>query len=104
MSKALKEHADTPSGIPGFAQAQAWLGADLFLHGLELAGCNASKADFMSKLRADGTWNAGGLYPSPHDFRVPTPATQCSYISTLKGNGFVPEPKASPICGKEISS
>jgi ABC-type branched-subunit amino acid transport system substrate-binding protein len=99
MTKALKAHANSKSGIPGFAQAMGWLSADLLIHGLEKAGCNASQAKFLSTVRADKTWNAGGLYPTMRDFTQASPAKQCSYFLKLTGSAFVPEPNASPLCG-----
>jgi ABC-type branched-subunit amino acid transport system substrate-binding protein len=99
MSKALKEFAGSKSGIPGFAQAQGWMGADLFLHGLELAGCDADQATFLRTVKADKTWTANGLYPAPKDFTTNARTEECSYFLRLKGEGFVPEPNAAPLCG-----
>jgi branched-chain amino acid transport system substrate-binding protein len=103
LAKALKDHAASKSGVPSFSQAQGWLAADLFLHGLELAGCDASSKDVIAKLRTDTTWNAGGLYPLNADFSKPSSDKQCLFLSTLEGNGFKPEPKASPLCGNALS-
>jgi branched-chain amino acid transport system substrate-binding protein len=102
MSKALKEHAGSKSGIPGFSQAMGWLTADLFLHGLELAGCDASQAKFLETTRADKTWTGDGLYPSPKDFTTVAAPSQCLYFLRLKGNAFVPEPNAAPLCGQVV--
>ncbi|SHM64109.1 ABC transporter substrate-binding protein [Cryptosporangium aurantiacum] len=103
MSKALKDHAGSKSGIPGFAQTMGWMTADIFLHGLEVAGCDADQAKFISDLRADKTWDADGLYPSPRDFTTIEADEQCQYFLKLEGSAFVPEPKASPLCGKVVS-
>ena len=102
MTKALKEHAGSASGIPGFSEAMGWLTADLFVHGLEVAGCDASQATYMSTLRADKTWDGNGLYPEPKDLTTVASDKQCTYFLKLQGEAFVPEPKAMPICGTVI--
>jgi len=99
LAKALREHAGSDSGIPGFAQSQGWLAADLFLHGLELAGCDASSQEVVDALRADNTWDANGLYPKPRDFGEARIDESCFYYVTLEGERFVPDPDATPRCG-----
>ncbi|MCU1533396.1 MAG: ABC-type branched-chain amino acid transport system, substrate-binding protein [Arthrobacter sp.] len=103
LSAALKEHAGSESGIPSFSQAMGWMSADLFLHGLEAAGCDASQEEFIATLRKDTSWDANGLLPSSLDFTKPGggPAP-CTYISTLQGSEFVPAPEASPACGESL--
>jgi branched-chain amino acid transport system substrate-binding protein len=103
MSRALKEHANSKSGIPSFSQAMGWLTADLFLHGLEAAGCNASQAKLLSTMRNDKSWDAGGLYPVKRDFTSATAEKLCIYFVRMKGAGFALEPKATPICGSAVS-
>ena len=102
MTAAFKKYAGSKSGIPGFSQANAWLSTDLFLHGLDAAGCDASQAKFLSTTRADKTWTADGLYATPRDFTVSPSAEQCLYFVRLKGQDFVPEPNAVPLCGGPI--
>jgi ABC-type branched-subunit amino acid transport system substrate-binding protein len=101
QSAALKEKAGIESGVPGFAQSLGWLSADLFLHGLEKAGCDASQAEFMSALSDDSSWDGGGLYPQPTDFSEVRGSEQCSYYSILEGDGFTPTSQ-EPICGGPI--
>jgi len=99
LAKALQEHAGSDSGIPGFAQSMGWQAADLFLHGLELAGCDASSQEVVDALRADNTWDADGLYPKPRDFGEAGIDESCYYYVTLEGKAFVPDPDATPLCG-----
>ncbi|MFG3025382.1 ABC transporter substrate-binding protein [Streptomyces sp. NPDC048254] len=107
-SEALKKYAKSASGIPSFSQAVGWISADLLLHGLEKAGCSASQNELMAALRADKSWTAGGLFPQPADFRnkgsysVGGPG-DCTFISLLKGEKFVPDPAGAPACGEQIS-
>ena len=103
LSNALKQYAGSSSGIPSFSQIQGWMGADLLIHGLEVAGCDASQADVMSKLRDDKTWDGGGLYPATQDFTTVNYPQQCSYFVKLQGEGFVPIPDAVPLCAGPVS-
>jgi branched-chain amino acid transport system substrate-binding protein len=103
MGKALKEFAGSASGIPGFGQTVGWFTADLFLHGLDLAGCNTSQTKLLSTIRTDRTWTANGLYPSPRNFTTIATDKLCLYFLRLKGTAFVPEPNAMPICGGPVS-
>jgi ABC-type branched-subunit amino acid transport system substrate-binding protein len=102
MSQALKQHAGSATGIPGLAQSYGWMTTDLFLHALDLAGCNASAATLMTRLRADRTWTANGIYPVAQNFGDVSETKQCLYFSTLKASDFVPVPNATPVCGAKI--
>jgi ABC-type branched-subunit amino acid transport system substrate-binding protein len=108
QAEALRQYAGSPSGLPTYSQGQGWLAADLFLHGLEAAGCDASQSDFIDALRDSADWDAGGLYTQPVDFseygvlaNAHGPGN-CFYISILQGEGFVPDENAAPICGDII--
>lgn len=103
LGLALKKHAGSKSGIPSFSQAYGWFAADLLLHGLEKAGCDASQAKFISTVRADKTWTANGLFPSARDFTTIATPKQCIYYLRMKGSAFVPEANATPICGAIVS-
>ncbi|PAK24549.1 hypothetical protein CJD44_21950 [Streptomyces sp. alain-838] len=104
LSTNLKKYAGSKSGIPSFAEQQAWLSADLYLHGLETAGCDTSQEKFISDLRENTTWDAGGLYPKPSDFTTVEYDEQCQYFVQLKGKGFVPVPDATPLCGRAVDA
>ena len=98
---ALKTIGNT-SGIAGFAEDQGYLAADMLIHGLELAGCDASIADVTKALRTDDTWDGGGLLPAPRDFGSGVaPSEQCTYYVKLTGKEFVPV-SDKPICGTEV--
>jgi branched-chain amino acid transport system substrate-binding protein len=107
-SEALKKYAGSESGLPSFSQGVGWLNTDLFLHGLELAGCDASQKEFIDALRKDKTWDASGLYGAPIDFSVygnnaaGMGPGNCIYVSILQDHSFVPDENASPICGDLI--
>lgn len=90
------------SGIAGFAEDQGYLSADMLIHSLELAGCDASMADATKALRADTSWDGGGLLPAARNFTSgdPTPE-QCSFYVKLTGKEFVPVGD-KPICGQLV--
>jgi branched-chain amino acid transport system substrate-binding protein len=108
QSAALKQYAGSPTGVPSFSENSGWLVADLFLYGLEAAGCDATQADYITALNRSTTWDAGGLFPHPRTFTEKGVIAaahgpgNCIYISTVEGDHFVPDPKASPICGTVI--
>lgn len=106
-SAALKQYAGSASGIPSFSLAVGWISADLLLHGLEKAGCNATQKQLITALRGDKSWTAGGLFTKPADFQNPGSYSvggpgNCTYISVLRGEKFVPDPVGSPACGEVI--
>lgn len=87
--------------------AVGWISADLLIHGLELAGCTAGQDQLMAALRTDKTFTAGGLFPRPVDFERPGSYSvggpgNCSFISILRGDQFVPDPVGTPTCGEQI--
>ncbi|SEP05701.1 ABC transporter substrate-binding protein [Trujillonella endophytica] len=90
------------SGIPGYAMSSGWFNADLFLHGLELAGCDATQQEFIDELNQDDTWDASGLYGEPIDFTVEDQPQLCQYFVTLEGEEFVAVEGASPACGAPL--
>jgi len=85
-----------------------WTIADLFVYGLKQAGGDASQAQFVDKLRASTTWDAGGLYSQPTNFADPAPVAgglgpgNCTNMVKLQGKSFVPIEGAMPICGTII--
>jgi ABC-type branched-subunit amino acid transport system substrate-binding protein len=105
QGEALQKYAGSESGIPSLSQQQGWQAADLFLYGLDAAGCDASQADYMTTLRESADWDSGGLYPNPVDFSergnlAPTHAPgNCFYVSIVRNGAFVPDENAAPICG-----
>ncbi|MGY1773129.1 ABC transporter substrate-binding protein [Blastococcus sp. SYSU D00813] len=102
LSRALTEYTDNESGIPGFYESQGWFGADLLLHGLEQAGCDATREEVIAALQGDDAWDAGGLYPRPIPQTTVDYDEQCSYYLTLEGDAFVPVEGADPFCGEPV--
>jgi ABC-type branched-subunit amino acid transport system substrate-binding protein len=105
LQSALAKYAGV-TGVPSYGEYIGWMTADLFITGLKLAGANASSQDFISKLRA-GTWDGAGLM-TPTTFSEIKPTAGgldqggCIYIVRFDGQKFVPQPGASPECGKVV--
>jgi ABC-type branched-subunit amino acid transport system substrate-binding protein len=102
LSAALQA-AGNESGIPGFYESQGWFGADLLIHGLEEAGCDATQEELISTLQGTDDWDAGGLYPQVVRQSTVEYDEQCSYYVQLEGDGFVPLNDGEPICGTAVS-
>ncbi|WP_194829853.1 ABC transporter substrate-binding protein [Nocardia sp. XZ_19_231] len=106
-SADLQKYAGSESGLPSFSMAVGWISADLLIHALEVAGCDAKQEQLMTALRVDKTFTASGLFPKPADFENPGSYSvggpgNCSYVSILQGDKFVPDSKGSPACGEQI--
>ena len=90
--------------FPTFAIYEGWLGADLMIKGIGLAGSSPSPAKVISQLRKVTSYNGNGLLPINVDyatnFGTGNPVT-CAWYLQAKPKGFVPGSKA-PICGKTI--
>ena len=94
--------ADNESGIPGYYEAQGWFAIDLFLHGLEEAGCDAGQEDLISTLQQTDDWDAGGRYPQSIPQSTVDDEPQCSYYVQLEGNSLTTLFDGEPICGETI--
>ena len=107
FQEALAKYAGE-TGVPRFGEYVGWTIADLFVYGLKQAGGDASQAQFVDKLRASTTWDAGGLYSQPTNFADPAPVAgglgpgNCTNMVKLQGKSFVPIEGAMPICGTII--
>jgi branched-chain amino acid transport system substrate-binding protein len=94
-----------PSKFPTYEIYESWLGADLMIRGLQLAGPNPTSAAVIKKLRGITSYNANGLLPDPinystifgHDLQ-----RSCGWYFQAQPKGFVPVPGAQPWCGTDI--
>jgi branched-chain amino acid transport system substrate-binding protein len=91
-----------PGEPRGIQSMTGWLGADVFLKGLEVAGKNPTRQSFITNLRQVHDYNAGGL-EAPFDFStVQTSTQQCWYFVTVHNGKFVPDGKTAK-CGKILT-
>jgi ABC-type branched-subunit amino acid transport system substrate-binding protein len=64
MDAAMEKYAHwTKSQFPNFAQYEAWVGTDLMIQGLELAGSNPTRANVIKDLRGIKSYSADGIDP-----------------------------------------
>jgi ABC-type branched-subunit amino acid transport system substrate-binding protein len=104
MQAALDKYAHfTKSQFPTFAQYESWLGADLMINGIHLAGPHATPTTVIKALRTVKSYTANGILPVPQDYATGfgKDPEQCHWLMKAEKNGFTPlSPK--PICGTDI--
>ncbi len=105
MQAAMEKYAHfTKSDFPSFSQYEAWLGADLMIKGLQLAGHNPTQAGVIKALRGVTSYNANGLLPQPLDFATDfghDPAQSCAWMVQAEKTGFTTI-SSKPFCGADI--
>jgi ABC-type branched-subunit amino acid transport system substrate-binding protein len=105
MQKALEKYAHfSSSAFPSFAQYESWLGADLMIKGLQLAGPTASHAAVIKALRGISSYNGNGLLPETinytNDFGKDLPKS-CGWYMKAEKSGFVAV-SSQPWCGTDL--
>jgi len=105
MATALEKYEHrSPSNFPTFDIYESWLGADLMIKGLTLAGKNPTRAVIIKDLRGVKSYNGGGILPNGIDYSTifghNTPL-QCAWYMRAEKNGFVPV-SDQPYCGHDI--
>ncbi len=87
------------------AAPQGFLGADLFIKGLKVAGKCPTRESFINNLRNVTNYDGAGLLPEKISFKGPglvangNPAL-CTWYMIAKGTDLVPDAKAT--CGAKI--
>jgi branched-chain amino acid transport system substrate-binding protein len=93
-------------GIPDLGLFGSYLGTDLMIKGLELAGKNPTRQGFISSLRKVTNYTANGILPAISFNHFGTvamfPKTSCTYMMQLKGKRFVVANGGKEICGKLV--
>ena len=105
MQSALEKYEHFSSKeFPSFSQYESWLGADLMIKGLQLAGPNASHAAVISALRNIKSYNGNGLLPESinysTDFGHDLPKS-CGWYMKAEKSGFVAV-SSQPWCGTDL--
>jgi len=99
---ALAKYAHRPpSQFPTFNVYEGWLGADLFIRGLEAAGPSPSRAGFITDLRKVTSYDGGGLLPESFDYATifgHDAPISCSFVLRAEQHGFAPLSE-QPLCG-----
>jgi branched-chain amino acid transport system substrate-binding protein len=94
-------------GIPDSGVSGRWESIDLLIEGLTRAGPNPTRQSFEHLLRADTSYTAGGLLPSPADLNYLTgdyPPQECTSFVVLQNGQFEAYPAGgAPICGQKVT-
>ncbi len=103
---ALLKYQNVPlANFPSFDVYEGWLGADLMIKGLQLAGPTPTRTSIISHLRQLNGYDGGGLLPEKINYATifghDSPVT-CSYATRAETNGFVMA-SSKPICGSDIA-
>jgi branched-chain amino acid transport system substrate-binding protein len=105
MAAALQKYEHwSPKQFPNFSQYEAWLGADLMIKGLQLAGKNPTQAAVIHDLRHLTSYNGDGLLPNPIDYSTifgHDLPKECGWYMIARSQGFVPS-STQPVCGTDI--
>jgi ABC-type branched-subunit amino acid transport system substrate-binding protein len=109
MFSALKQYDPQykAGSIPDLGLYGSYISTDLMIAGLQKAGSNPTRASFISTLRQDGNYNAGGLLPSSIGFTgfgtpAMLPAQACAQYASISGGKFVYFENGKLICGTLI--
>jgi branched-chain amino acid transport system substrate-binding protein len=105
MKAALDKYAHfSGNEFPSFSQYESWLGADLMIKGLQMAGPTASHADVIKALRSIKSYNGNGLLPEninfTNDFGKDLPKS-CGWYLKAEKTSFVAV-SSQPWCGTDI--
>jgi branched-chain amino acid transport system substrate-binding protein len=88
MDAAMEKYAHWTKGqFPTFAEYEAWVGADLMIQGLELAGSDPTRSNVIKDLRGIKSYSANGIDPVSIDY------------STVFGHSMHPR-TADGFCGR----
>jgi branched-chain amino acid transport system substrate-binding protein len=105
MQSALEKYEHfSAKDFPTFSQYESWLGADLMIKGLELAGKNPTRAGVISALRHLKSYNGNGLLPRSIDYATifgHDLSKICGWYMKAEPKGFVASSTA-PICGTDL--
>ncbi len=105
MLSALKKYDKSYSGgLPDLGTVFAYLSADLMIKGLQVAGKDLTRPDFISNLHKVSSYNANGLLPDTLNYThfgtvAGLPKTECEYYMQLRSGKYYSTNGAKPICG-----
>ncbi|MGA2472768.1 MAG: ABC transporter substrate-binding protein [Acidimicrobiales bacterium] len=102
---ALEKYAHlTKSQFATFGETESWLGADLMIKGLQMAGSNPTRATVIKDLRSIKAYNGNGLLPITINYSTifgHDPAN-CAWVMKATKTGFVPV-SSQPFCGHDVA-
>jgi branched-chain amino acid transport system substrate-binding protein len=105
LTAALQKYEHRPpSQFYDYAIGESWLGTDLMLKGIELAGSNPTSAAVIHSLRNLKSYNGAGLLAHNLDYATAFGHDQspgCLWYLQAQKNGFVPV-SSKPWCGHDL--
>jgi branched-chain amino acid transport system substrate-binding protein len=106
LTSALQKYEHRPpSQFYDLGISEAWVGADLMLKGIGLAGPKPTSAEVVHSLRGITSYDGDGLLPRATDYATnfgQDPAQTCLWYLQAEKKGFVPVSSA-PWCGHDIA-
>jgi branched-chain amino acid transport system substrate-binding protein len=92
------------SSFPDFGEVEAWLGADLMIQGIKMAGANPTHAAIIKDLRSIKAYTGNGLLPISINYSTifGHDPMNCAWIVQAHKTGFTPV-SSKPFCGKDIA-
>jgi branched-chain amino acid transport system substrate-binding protein len=105
MQAALEKYQGFKSTqFPNFSQYESWLGADLMIRGIQLAGGNPTHTNVIHALRNLKGYNGNGLLPETLDYATNfgQDPKACGWYLIAEKSGFVPS-SSQPWCGTDIA-
>ncbi len=103
MQRAMEKYAGfSTSDFPGFSQYMSWLGCDLMIKGIQLAGKDPTHAGIIKALRGLKSYNGNGLLPITINYSTVFghDLPQCGWILRAGKSGFIPT-SSKPFCGAD---
>ena len=98
----LKKYAGI-EGVPDYGAYTGYIGCDMAITGIELAGKNPTQQGFIDGLHKLGKYDGADLTCAPVDISLEnfgkTPEKSCQYFVTFKNGKFVVMNKGKPIVG-----
>ena len=105
LAAALLRYEHRPPGnFADYGVTEAWLGADLMLKGIQLAGANPTSGAVITNLRKVKDYDGNGLLARSIDYSTifgHDPAQTCVWYLRAQAGGFSPV-SSQPWCGHDL--
>jgi branched-chain amino acid transport system substrate-binding protein len=92
MDAAMEKYAHwSKAQFPNFAQYEAWVGADLMIQGLKLAGSNPTRSNVIKDLRGIKSYDADGIDPVSINYSTVfghSASPDCRWYLQAESSGF----------------
>ena len=97
----LKYQGRKISDFPSFNVYESWVGTDLMIQGIKLAGPNPTSAKVITALHTVNSYNADGIVPISYGYSTASfgkcQSTLCEWFMKVEPQGFVAA-SATPTC------